>query len=82
MVQSINLTRSPIEKVSPSLKYYSIFLSTNIPIYMDTNTDHFTPLTLWVKKIWSKVRFAFEPIKLYVTGRIWENNPLHALIQN
>ena len=57
MVQSINLTRSPIGKVSRSLKYYSIFLSTNIPIYMDTNTDHFTPLALWVKKIWTKVNW-------------------------
>ena len=36
------------EKVSRSLKYDSnIFSSTNI--YMDTTTDHFTPLTLRVR---------------------------------
>ena len=38
------------EKVSRSLKYDSnIFSFTNIYIYMDTTTDHFTPLALHVR---------------------------------
>ena len=40
------------EKVSRSLKYVRfkiIFVHKHIYIYMDTNTDHFTPLVLHVR---------------------------------
>ena len=36
------------EKVSRSLKYDSIFL-VHKHVYMDTNTDHFTPLVFRVR---------------------------------